>query len=321
MFRTSRTALFALLCAVIPGGTIHAQSSTPAHTAAPSASAEHAIGLAEKGHCEESLAILKKLNFAQVEQQLRYRAHMAAARCAMSLGEDQTTLNSLMALRREFPKDPQVLYITTHFLSEMSLRIAQELAAVAPSSYQAQELEAEAAESQNRWEDAAAIYKKILEDNPQVPGVHFRLGRVALSLPESTANVEEAKKQFEQELTVDPLNAAAEFWLGEIARRNGQWDEAIARFTHAASLDPGFAEADLALGISLNSAERYQDAVPPLERYVKMVAADPAGHYQLSIAYARSGRKSDAVREMSIQQQLGQKKNGTDNAPQNRPQN
>jgi hypothetical protein len=41
-----------------------------------------------------------------------------------------------------------------------------------------------------------------------------------------------------------------------------------------------------------------------------MVPEDPAGHYQLSIAYARTGRKQDAVREMTIQQELSQKNPG-----------
>jgi Flp pilus assembly protein TadD len=62
--------------------------------------------------------------------------------------------------------------------------------------------------------------------------------------------------------------------------------------------------------MSLNSAERYAEAVGSLERYVKMLPDDPAGHYQLSIAYARTGRKEDAVREMAIQKQISDKTQG-----------
>ena len=70
------------------------------------------------------------------------------------------------------------------------------------------------------------------------------------------------------------------------------------------------AEASLALGISLNSAQRFPEAVAPLEKYVKVVPEDPAGHYQLSVAYARTGRRQEAVSEMAIQQELAQKKPG-----------
>jgi predicted Zn-dependent protease len=232
---------------------------------------------------------------------------MATTRCAMSLGQAETAVTALFLLNREFPHDPEVLYITTRYYGELASRASQELAATAPSSYQALELEAEAMESQNRWDDAGAVYRKILAQNPNVPGIHFRLGRVLLSKSQSSANTEEAKTEFAEELKVDPSNAAAEFSLGEIARRAGQWSEAVPHFTNASKLDPGFAEAFLALGMSLNSAERYSEAVGSLERYVKMLPADPAGHYQLSIAYARTGRKEDAAREMAIQQQIVEK--------------
>jgi tetratricopeptide (TPR) repeat protein len=176
-------------------------------------------------------------------------------------------------------------------------------------------LEAESLESQNRWEDAAAIYRKILEEDPKVPGIHFRLGRVALSQADSPTNVETARKEFERELAIDPKNASAEFWLGEIARRNGQWSEAIPHFRTAAKVDPGFAEAFLALGMCLNSTEQFQDAIAPLEHYVKMVPADPAGHYQLSVSYSRTGHNADAMREMTIQQGLAEKKEGRSPTP------
>jgi predicted Zn-dependent protease len=297
---------------IIPVGMLVAAATAVAQTrpAAPSGSAptvEQAIELAAKGRCQEALPVLKKSTAHVPDKDLKYRAAMATTRCAMSLGQAETAVTALFLLNREFPHDPEVLYITTRYYGELASRASQELAATAPSSYQALELEAEAMESQNRWDDAGAVYRKILAQNPNVPGIHFRLGRVLLSKSQSSANTEEAKTEFAEELKVDPSNAAAEFSLGEIARRAGQWSEAVPHFTNASKLDPGFAEAFLALGMSLNSAERYSEAVGSLERYVKMLPADPAGHYQLSIAYARTGRKEDAAREMAIQQQIVEK--------------
>jgi tetratricopeptide (TPR) repeat protein len=232
---------------------------------------------------------------------------MATAKCAMSLNQAQTALNALFILKRDFPHDPEVLYITTHYFSELAMQASQELAREAPGSSQAQELQAESFESQGRWAEAAAQYNKILEQNANAPGIHFRLGRVALSKGESEANAEEAKKEFEEELRIDPSNAAAEFSLGEIARRAGQWDDAITHFSAAAKIDSGFAEAYLALGMSLASAQKFADAVTPLEKYVKIVPDDPAGHYQLAIAYDRTGRKESAAREMQLQREAAAK--------------
>jgi Flp pilus assembly protein TadD len=55
--------------------------------------------------------------------------------------------------------------------------------------------------------------------------------------------------------------------------------------------------------MSLNSAGKFSDAVAPLQSYVKLQPGDPAGHYQLATAYARTGRKQDAEREMTLQRE------------------
>jgi tetratricopeptide (TPR) repeat protein len=296
------------LAAIFAAGFLAGQTSEKAQ--GTTSSLERAVDLTAKGHCPEALPILKRSISGLTDKQLEYRAAMATARCAMSLDQAQTAVNALWILKRDFPKDPEVLYIMTHYFSQLATRAAQEMAAVAPTSYQAHELEAESLESQENWDAAGNEYRKILEQNPNLPGIHFRLGRVALSKVESPANTEEARKEFQEELKIDPSNAAPEFWLGEIARRVGEWNQAIAHFTNASRLDSGFAEAYLALGMSLNSAERFPEAVAPLERYVKMLPADAAGHYQLSMAYARMGRKEDAAREMAIQRQISEKNPG-----------
>jgi predicted Zn-dependent protease len=232
------------------------------------------------------------------DKQQKYRVAMATARCAMSLDQMETAVESLLLLKREFPGDPEVLYTSTHFFSELASRSSQELAAKAPTSPQAQQLEAEALESQGKWDNATAQYKKILDENPKLPGIHYRLGRILLA--KSPPDEAGATKEFEEELKIDPENAAAEFMLGETARQAGQWEEAITRFSKASRLDESFLEAYLALGMSLNSAGRFTDAVAPLQSYVKLQPGDPAGHYQLATAYARTGRKQDAEREMSL---------------------
>jgi len=230
---------------------------------------------------------------------------MATARCAMSLERTETAVGALLELNRNFPHDPDVLYMTTHFYSELASRASQKLATMAPTSPQAEQLEAEAFESHGDWDRAAGEYRKILEQDPQRHGIHYQLGRVFLS--KTPPQGENAKKEFEEELRVNPDSASAEFMLGETARQAGQWDEAVVRFSKAANLDVGFDEAYLALGMSLNSAGKFAEAVAPLETYVKRQPGDPAGHYQLATAYARTGRKQEAAREMALQQETAAK--------------
>ena len=292
------------------------RGSSPAQVSAadPLKSAKQGIEFAQKGRCREALPLLKKSTSHLTDKQLKYQSAMATARCAMSFDETETAIQALLMLSREFPHDPQVLYTTTHFYSELASRASQQLAASAPNSPEAQQLEAEAFESQGNWDKATAQYQTILEQNPHAVGIHYRLGRILLA--KTPSDPDNAKKEFEEELKTDPNNASAEFMLGETARQAGEWAEAAGHFLRASKLDEGFVEAYLALGMSLNSAGKFPEAIQSLEKYVKMQPDDPAGHYQLATAYSRTGRKPDADREMALQREAEAKAPRSAQTPQ-----
>jgi tetratricopeptide (TPR) repeat protein len=302
MLKISGLAGF-FFCAFLLGSAT-AQVSRKSSTSDVQSPVEQGISLTEKGDCKDALPILKRSAARIAAKQLKYRALMALTRCSMSLGQNETTVNTLLTLNREFPHDPETLYITTHFYSEMATRASQELVATAPSSYQVHKLNAESFESQGKWDEATAEYRKILEQNPHLPDIHYRMGRVLLAQSTSAESSAEASKEFQEELKVNPNNASAEFMLGEIARQAGNWDIATKHFSRSTQLDSGFSEAYLALGMSLCSAGSFSQAISPLEKYVHMEDADPAGHYQLAIAYARTGNKQGAQREMARQAEL-----------------
>jgi Putative Zn-dependent protease, contains TPR repeats len=186
---------------------------------------------------------------------------------------------------------------------ELSTRAAQELESKAPSSFQARKLQAESLESQGKYDEAISIYRKILEKNPNTPGIHYRLGQIMLMQVSSSDSPASAEAEFQQEITIDPLNAAAEFVLGELARRSNRWNDAIVHFTRASTLDVGFSEAYLALGMSLTASGQFARSITPLEKYAIMEPGDPAGHYQLALAYARVGNRDASARQMILQRQ------------------
>jgi predicted Zn-dependent protease len=289
-----------------------ASAQTPA---APAPALHRGIDLVAQGRCREALPLLKRTLPQVKDKSLRYDGEMAVVRCAMALDQQQTAADTLLQLEREAPGDPEVLYIATHLFSELGARAAQELQARAPNSYQEHRLEAETLESQGRNQDAAAIYQKILADNPRVPGIHYRLGQIDLALAGDNGPTDAAKEEFRKELQVDPTNASAEFVLGELARRAGNWNDAIQHFSRATKLDAGFSEAFLALGISFASSGKYAEARAPLESYVRMQPDDPAGHYQLALAYSHTGNPAGAQREMALQAQAAAHSHSvTDNA-------
>jgi len=270
--------------------------------------ARKALELAKTGHCKEALPLLKRTVGHIADQGLKRDAGFAGVRCAMFADQPDAAIDFLRSLNREFPHDPDVLYLSVHTYSDLSTRASAELANTAATSYQAQELNAEALEVQGKLDDAEKIYRQIIKQNPSLAGIHYRLGRVLVSKPDfGPAVAEAAKQEFEQELQIDPSNAGAEYVLGEMAKQKQQWDEAIQHFSRAAKLDAGFGDAFVGWGGSLVSVKKFAEAIAPLEAAVKLEAGNPAAHYMLAVAYARSGRKEEGDREFAIQRQLTQK--------------
>jgi tetratricopeptide (TPR) repeat protein len=290
--------LFALLSCM-------AQSQAGGRPSSPTAAAERAISLAAAGHCTEAIPELRKTIRSVTNSDLKKLAGLHGLRCSMIRNLPLDAEEFLVALRRAFPKDPEVLYQATHAYADLSSRASQELMREAPFSYHAHELGAESLEQQGNWDGAAAEYRKILEINSALPGIHFRLGRVLLSKPNPTAEaVQEAKRNFELELKIDPQNAGAEGILGEIASHAGDTAAAIDHYKRATTLDAGFAEAYVGLGSALVSEKRYAEAVPPLETAVKLAPDDPMAHYNLATALSRVGRKEEADREFAIHRKM-----------------
>src|SRR5437667_7172033 len=292
------------------------QWSRNARSAVSAVTFERALRLAKSGRCEEALPVLKKSLLPGGDRDVRRTAGLAGIRCAMVLNQSDPAVELLRMLNREFPRDPEILYVTTHTFSDLSSRAAQQLAAFAPNSFQAQELRAESLEVQGKWDQAAREYQAILQQNPRQPGIHFRLGRLLLSKPNPPPTVaEDAKREFQQELEIDPNNAGAEYVLGELARQSQQWDEAIQHFSRAAKLDASFGDAFLGLGSSLMSQRKFSEAVPPLETAVKLEPQNPAAHYNLAVAYTRSGRKQEGEKEFAIHRQMVQKSEPAEGVP------
>lgn len=289
----------------IPGVWLKAQGAkTPVSVEPTTAAAERGITLGTRGHCKEAMPILKRVIPKIQDKDLLHDVVMARAQCGMATDQRDVVAESIIVLTREFPGDPKVLYITTRYYSELANRTAQELMQKTPSSPEAETLIAEAFQAQGKWDDATAQYRKILEQKPNQQGIHYQLGRILLSKPLDATVTEEATKEFEAELKINPTSPAAEFMLGDLAWRNQKADEAIQHFSRATQFDAAMAEAYLGLGMALNTAGKYSEAIAPLKKYTEMDPSDPAGYYQLATAYARTGNKPEADRLLALQRQL-----------------
>src|SRR5215472_2559344 len=307
--------IFSSLILVSPGGLCGAQASRKTASSSTD-SLERGIDLASTGHCLEALAILKKAAPETPDKGLRYKAAMASAQCGMSVDQEDTVVQSLLLLNREFPDDSRILYITTRYYSELANRAARKLETRNPDSAEAQELVAEAYQARGEYENATAKYRKILEQYPNQPGVHYQLAQIILAKPPTQASIEGARKELGEELKSNPGSPTAEFMLGDLAWREQKSEEAIEHFSRATKLDVTLAQPYLGLGLALNGAGRFAEAIESLKKYVQLSPGDPAGYYQLAIAYARTGNKQEAERQRELQLEAEKKGNASRANPQ-----
>ena len=299
-------AFFLSLSFVCLGIPLAAQQAKSSSVATEShLSIDKALTLARGGRCEEAIPTLKRAMSSQAQSSTRKTVGIAGLRCSLDLNDRDSALDFIRLLSGQFARDPEVLFILVHAYSDLSTAAAQELGRTAPQSIAAHKLNAEALEMQGNWDAAQLEYEGIIEKEPDTPGIHFLLGRLLLSRPDARdKSTERAKQEFQKELEIDPKNAGAVYVLGELARRDQDWDEAIARFSQAAKLDTTLAEAYLEWGSCLVTVKKYAEAIEPLRVAEKLTPGNPAVHFNLASALSRSGHQQEAEREFAIHRSL-----------------
>ncbi len=266
---------------------------------------EKALALAAQGRCRESIPALKHALASQVPSATRKEVGVVGVRCSLEMDDRDSTLDFVRFLHKQFPLDPDVLFVVVHAYSDLSTRTAQDLGRTAPNSFAAHKLNAEALEMQGKWEPAQSEYEWMIQKEPNTPGIHFLLARLLLSRPDAGPDAtERAKQELLKEVQLDPNNAGAVYILGELDRRDQKWDEAISRYTQAVKLDPNLAEAYLGLGFCLVNLKKYEDAIPPLRTAERLMPMNPEVHHSLGTALQRSGHNDEAQKEFAIHEKL-----------------
>jgi len=269
---------------------------------------EKAVELAEQGHCKEALQPLKRaMADSATAADLRKRAGVLGVRCALEVDDRDAAASFLQLLHKQFPLDPDVLYVVVHAYSDLSTRAAQDLGRTAPQSIPAQKLMAEAFEMQGNWDQAQHEYEELIKKDPHASGLHYLLGRALLSQPNASPEaVDRARDEFQKELEIDPKNAGAHYILGELARKKENCEEAVSQFAQATKLDVNFAEAYLSSGYCLIALKKYNEAIAQLRVAERLMPRNGSVHYALATALNFSGQKEEAQKEFAIHRSLTQ---------------
>lgn len=112
--------------------------------------------------------------------------------------------------------------------------------------------------------EAASLYRKILQDDPQHSGALHALGVMA----HQTGRGDAAEKLLLRAVATNPAFAAAHDDLGALWLLQGKTDQAAAAFSEAIRVEPRYALAHAHLGAALSTLGRHDEAAVAYQRAV-----------------------------------------------------
>jgi len=142
--------------------------------------------------------------------------------------------------------------------------------------------------------------KKAIELDAKLPLAHQVLGELYLygnKLPEATG-------QFEQEIAINPGNAAAYYKLADAYSRAQKFDEAEKLLQRSIWLDSTSSGPYILLGKVLEKKGETELAVRALQRALAMDPNNSVTHHLLGQSYRALGRMEDAERELKLAESL-----------------
>jgi tetratricopeptide (TPR) repeat protein len=224
-------------------------------------------------------------------------AGLALAQCLIGAKRFAEAGPVVAQLEKEYPADPDVLYVAAGYHMKAWNDVIYRMYERAPSSYRVDQLSAEVFETQGKYTEAIAEYRKAIVKNPAAVDIHYRLGRALLQQSHDTGALAEARKEFEAELRLNPSDAVAEYQVAQILIAEQNKAEAAAHLERAAALNPEFPEALIAVAKLRSEAKRFPEAIDLLQRAIKAQPRNETAHYNLMLAYRAAGRTEDAQRE------------------------
>jgi tetratricopeptide (TPR) repeat protein len=142
--------------------------------------------------------------------------------------------------------------------------------------------------------DAAAAYKRLLEQYPNEPGVHYAHG---LYLMET--DVSRALAEFQKEVQINPQHWPALIVMGGLQVKQGAAEPAMQSLGQAMKIAPAaqrwIIHADL--GRAKMTGDDLDGAITELETAVRLMPVNAQLRFLLSQAYRRAGRAADADKQ------------------------
>lgn len=260
-----------------------------------------AMSMSELGQHAAALPDLEKGFHQSTDRALKRSAGLRLQRSYTELRRDADAVKVSLELAELFPDDPEILYHASRLSANLAYVTIQKLARVAPDSIWMHLTAGEVQETQGGYEGAIREYAAALALDPTRPGVHFRLGRVRLARAIAAGEtLTDARREFEEELRIDPSSANAAYEVAEIHRKSGELDEARQFFEAALKYYPDFEDALVGLGRVLVTLGKPDLALPRLQQAIALNPNNEVAWYH--VAQAHRARGDAAAQQTALAQ-------------------
>jgi tetratricopeptide (TPR) repeat protein len=203
-------------------------------------------------------------------------------------GQTWTALEQLRKADKNFPDDPDILFVLGEAYRKAADQEMQAVLSSASGTAYVHQVFGDIYLDQHALAKAAGHYQRALQQSPNAPDIHFKLGEVALM----SGQLDEAEAEYRKQLQLTPADAAAKARLAEVALLKDQvpsslplLDEALAlsplQTVHALNLPPSFATTSETLSDKMLGA--FRAALPEVEK----TPGGPAHDLALAIIAAR----------------------------------
>jgi tetratricopeptide (TPR) repeat protein len=136
-------------------------------------------------------------------------------------------------------------------------------------------------------------FRAAIIANPKEPNVHFGLGYLLWT----KGQLPEAAKEFQAELANDPHHLQAMLYLADSEMQMSQMDNALPLLEKLIKINPENSKGHLDLGIVYAAEGSNQKALYELQSAIRLAPNEVNAHYRLARLYKTMGKKNDATAE------------------------
>ena len=198
--------------------------------------------------------------------------------------------------------EEDAVYQKAHDAEQRSRMAFERVAQIAPDSYRAHQIQADAFDAAHRPEEAVQAYRMVLTLKPDLPGVHEAIGKNLVR----DGKLPEALKEFNAEIEIQQRSASAHMNAGRVLLMMGEDEAAAKKLNRALQMDRPPLETYSLLGKLDLRHDDYRAAISALTHYLSVVKENSSVYYLLAKAYRAVGDREQMNRALESYKKTSQ---------------